>query len=188
MQRTSEAIDKDTVDAEEQFPAVIGQPITNVGVPFGEIRAENGNTVKLRLIPDYLRDASGEPIKLNASKAIDVITALNGGVRNGTEQEIVQSVLRGEFKSGSYILARRVDLEKITETRKTNPSLEQFNKTISSGSFNNSWCVSSTEPFDHTSNVRHVRLRDGNYGWYDRDEDRSRVVLLRGHVCNSCNP
>ncbi len=175
------------VAEELTFPAIFGRSITDPGIPFGKIEAENGNTVKLNLIPDYVRDASGEPLQLNCRKAIDCAAALSKGVRNGLESEIAQSVLEGEFKSGSYILARNADLERIMATRKTNPLLDRFNKTIGTGSFNNSWCVSSTEAVPGSCDVRHVRLRDGNYGWYGKDEDRSRVVLLRGRVYNSYN-
>jgi len=178
--RTVNAASQEINGNARTFPAVIGQPIKDTGIPFGTIKATNGNKLKLYLIPDYLRDTSGKPVELNAVEAINAITTINGGVRNGTEQEISRAVLKGKFKSGSYILARRIDLEKIVSERGINPALEGFNNDICGGNYNSSWCVSSTEPLDRTATVRHIRLRDGNYGWYNMGEDRSRVVLLQG--------
>jgi len=169
----------------QRYPLVIGQPVTHPGIPFGQLTAKGGKAINLNLIPDFLRDNSGEIVVLNGNEAIDAVTALNGGVKygNGYEKAIARAVAKGEFKDGTLILARQEDLFKIARERETNPALEQINKIVASGSNLASWCVSSTEYSDGPSVVRHVRLKDGYGGWINKDGGRSRVVVLRGLNC-----
>lgn len=167
-----------------RFPLVIGQPVTDRGIPFGLLTA-GSRAINLNLIPDFLRDASGKPVELNGNQAIAAVTALNGGVKygNGYENAITQAVARGEFKDGTLILARRSDLLKLAGERGTNPALKSMNEIISIGSFHTSWCVSSTEDSDGSSLVPRVSLEDGDGDWSIKDCDRSRVVVLRGANC-----
>jgi hypothetical protein len=122
---------------------------------------------------------------LNGNEAINAVAALNGGVKygNGYEKAISRAVAKGEFKDGTFILARREDLSKIAHERETNPALKAMNDIISSGSNGDSWCVSSTEYSDGSSDLYHVRLKDGRGDWSTKDLNRSRVVVLRGAAC-----
>jgi hypothetical protein len=94
--------------AQKRFPLVIGQPVTEQGIPFGQLKSGR-RTINLYLIPDYLRDASSAPVELNGNQAIEAVTALNEGLKygNGYEDAICSSVSRGEFKDGTLFLARR---------------------------------------------------------------------------------
>ena len=102
---------------------------------------------------------------------------------NGFEKAIARAVASGEFKDGTLILARKSDLLKIARERETNTALKGMNDVIASGSFNGSWCVSSTEHSDISSVVFRVRLKDGVDDWDHKDILRSRVIVLRGAAC-----
>ena len=179
--------------APRSLPLVIGQPVTNRGIPFSELTSD-GRTVTLNLIPDFLRDTSGTPVKLNAARAIEAVTILNGGVicGNGYEEAIKQSVARGEFKDGTLILARRSDLEKLGREHGTNPALGKMKEIIYTVSYFGSLCVSSTKcPHDKSGfhkkpHVYSVTIADGdNTGCVplDASPPESQVVVLRGFNC-----
>ncbi len=167
-----------------RFPLVIGQPVTDQGIPFSQLTA-GGKTINLNLIPDFLRDASGKVVRLNGNEAVAAITALNGGGihGNGFDAANNRAVAKGEFKDGTIILARGSDLLQIACERETNPALKQMNEIIASGSLNESWGVSGTETSDNSSYVCHVRLKGGRYGWDPKVSLRSLVVALRGFNC-----
>jgi hypothetical protein len=163
---------------------IIGQKVEHVGIPFGEWKSGR-KTIGLNLIPDFLRDNSGEIVRMNGNEAVDAMAALNGGVKygNGYEKAIAQAIAKSEFRDGSLILARQSDLVKIAKERETNPSLKQMNEMIASGSYGDSWCVSSTEGSGFPSNVYHVSVKVGSSDWDYKDIHRSRVVVLRGFNC-----
>jgi hypothetical protein len=176
------------------FPLVIGQPVTEQGIPLSRLRSGD-KIINLDIIPDFLKDISGNTVEMEGNDAIKAITSLNGGVKygNGYEKAITQAVAKGEFKDGTLILARRSDLGilarrsdllKIFSARETKPALEQMNENIASGSSSVCWCVSSTENRANSSNVHHVRLQDNFGRWSNKDVRRSRVVVLRGVNCN----
>jgi hypothetical protein len=172
-----------------RFPLVIGQPVTDRGIPFSQLTS-GGKTINLNLIPDFLRDASGNIVELTGNQAVAAVKAFNGGAQhgNGYEKATNRAVARSEFKDGTIILARQSDLLKIAGELGTNPAIKQMNEIIASGSGIDSWCVSSTEVSGTeasglSSYVRHVRLKDGASDWYHKDSSRSRVVVLRGANC-----
>ena len=168
-----------------RYPLVIGQPVTDQGVPFSKLTAENGKIIQLNIIDDLLRDASGEIVKLTGNQAIDAITTFNGGVKygNGYEKANTSAVARRKFKDGTIILASLQDLLKIANERENNPALKQINAIIASSSLYDSVCVSSTENSDRSSHVYPVGLKVGYLGWYTKGKGRSRVVALRGFNC-----
>lgn len=167
--------------SQNRFPLVIGQPVTDPGVPFGEWKSGD-KTIGLHFIPDYLRNASGQIVRLNADQALDAITAFNEGTKygNGYEKANARAIAEGEFKDGTLILAGREDLLKIAREWETNPALKSMNDIIASRSNVVSWCVSSTENSCLPSHVAHVSLKDGDFDWSYKDRKRSRVVVLRG--------
>jgi hypothetical protein len=170
---------------------VIGRLVTHRGIEFGELTAGD-RAIQLYLIPAFLTDDSGTPVKLNGNEAIAEITALNGGIQfgDGYEKAITNAVARGEFKDGALILASQSDLLKLAKEYNSNPALNEMKKKISNLSPHDSWCVTSTRgkgPDSDSSPVIHVRLKGGdNVSSSDTalggDACRSLVVVLRGKV------
>jgi hypothetical protein len=174
---------------------VVGEKIEEQGVPFARLSAGE-RAINLNLIPDFLRDASGEPISVTYNRAAEIITDFNQGIRygTGTEEEIGEAVASDHFRDGTFILARRYDLEKIASQHKSNPTLKPLSQLLEYAPGNEVFFISSTAkkketPRDHKLSdiyqaeisfwddsycCSHSGSRDGMFG---------HVVLLRGFTC-----
>ena len=166
------------------FPVVVGQPITDEGIPWGKLRSGD-KTIRLYLIPDYVRDASGRPLELNAEQAVDMVTSFNGGFKYGSgfEKDVKAAVADGDFKEGTIILARSFDLLELSEQRKYTLGLGDLNTVVQTDAVHNSRCVSGTQHPSDPALVDHINIRNGWNNWLGKDVCSSRVILLRGFNC-----
>jgi hypothetical protein len=182
----------DTVAAaatKSQYPLVIGQPVTHPGRYFSELIAySEGSPVRarcisLRLIPDFLRDASGEIVTLNGNQAIDAITAFNGGLKYGAgyEKANESAVGEGEFRDGTLILAPRSVLIEIAREHRSRDFPQPMKGIIASSLYDDNWCVTSPEDSGYSASVCLINLSNGVVGWGREHKTRSRVVALRGY-------
>jgi hypothetical protein len=178
------------------FPLVMGQPVTHPGIPFDQWESGN-NVIELRLIPDFLRDKTGAPVHMYGRDALAAVAAFNGGKKR-SEGATAEGIEEGRFRSGTIILARCTDLQKIARERTTHPALGNINKIITDGADRvktapgwalerdaddrDSVCVASPKRWSD-GGVPCVRLGDGNTTLSDYDFCRGRVLMLRGYTC-----
>ena len=171
------------IEIVRRFPLVISQPVTDQGIPFGQLTAGN-NTINLNLIPDFLRDVFGKILMMHTHDAVEALTAFNGGTKNGNgfAEAIIESVIKGEFKDGTLILVRKPDLLKLSTEYNTNPAFKEISEIVSTSSLIDNWCVSSTELSNTSSKAFHVNLKDGSITWTDKINlfSHGRVLALRG--------
>jgi len=164
----------------QPYPLVRGQPVTDPGIPFGHIKAGR-NIFELELIPDFLRDSSGQILLLSADQAVEAVADFNEGVKygNGYEKDTIRAMAKSQFQDGKLIFAREIDAHKIARVRETNPGLALVNKIIAEGTNAASTVVTSTECPGNPAFITHYKIKNDDKTSDYKEYYRSRVLVLR---------
>jgi hypothetical protein len=131
-------------DRKLKYPLVIGKKVTHPGVYIGDLKAGD-NTIRMNLIPDFVRDDFGEVVRCPVRNAVDIVDGFNqlNGLALGCDygiREVCQDVERQKFKNGALFLAHSRALLDIGEQLSSNPELATFGAICRTGFL----CVTST--------------------------------------------
>ena len=169
-------------------PPKVGELVKSRGVYLGKYAG-----LAAYAADDFLRDGNGEQKVLNFNEACAELTLRNGGrsYGNGTEEALRQAIKTGAYRDGDLVLPPKVLLngrnsdgdktrpgENVTDLL-NQPAFNKIRETISNGSDDGCWAVSSSEHPVKSSGVGHVRLAGGYDYWTSRHGGESGVVPVR---------